>query len=100
MHIRLAPLFALINNLIEIRLDAWKLLWKYKRPIPYKASNIGIWNDILSAVSYFAVLTNVKSSVLNKNYRNIYFLGNSHCLDIGIYSKNGLSFNRINRNKS
>jgi anoctamin-3 len=62
----------LINNLIEIRLDAWKLLWKYKRPIPYKASNIGIWNDILSAVSYFAVLTNVKSSVLNKNYRNIF----------------------------
>ncbi|UJR10628.1 hypothetical protein I4U23_014825 [Adineta vaga] len=54
----LAPLLALINNLIELRLDAWKLLSKYKRPIPYKASDIGIWSDIISAISYLAVLTN------------------------------------------
>lgn len=58
--IRLAPLFALINNLIELRLDAWKLLSKYKRPIPHKASDIGIWDTILSAVSHLAVLTNVR----------------------------------------
>lgn len=56
---RLAPLFALANNLIELRLDAWKLLSKYKRPIPYKASDIGIWDRILSAISHLAVLTNV-----------------------------------------
>ncbi|CAF0816209.1 unnamed protein product [Adineta steineri] len=54
----LAPLFALFNNLIEIRLDAWKFLSKYKRPIPFKASDIGIWGDIISGISYFAVLTN------------------------------------------
>ncbi|CAF4605965.1 unnamed protein product [Rotaria sp. Silwood1] len=54
----LAPLFALINNLIEVRLDAWKFLSKYKRPIPHKASDIGIWGNIMSAVSYLAVLTN------------------------------------------
>lgn len=57
----LAPLFALINNLIEIRLDAWKFLSKHKRPIPHKASDIGIWSDIISAVSYIAVLTNAVS---------------------------------------
>ncbi|CAF2781671.1 unnamed protein product [Rotaria sp. Silwood2] len=55
---KLAPLFALINNLIEVRLDAWKFLSKYKRPIPHKASDIGIWDDIISGVSYLAVLTN------------------------------------------
>ncbi|CAF4451843.1 unnamed protein product, partial [Adineta steineri] len=44
--------------LIEIRLDAWKFLSKYKRPIPFKASDIGIWGDIISGISYFAVLTN------------------------------------------
>ncbi|CAF2393453.1 unnamed protein product [Rotaria sp. Silwood2] len=54
----LAPLFALLNNIIEIRLDAWKFLSKYKRPIPFKASDIGIWSDIISAISYVAVLTN------------------------------------------
>ncbi|CAF4830476.1 unnamed protein product [Rotaria sp. Silwood1] len=54
----LAPLFALLNNVIEIRLDAWKFLSKYKRPIPFKASDIGIWSDIISAISYVAVLTN------------------------------------------
>ncbi|CAF4512927.1 unnamed protein product [Rotaria socialis] len=54
----LAPLFALFNNIIEIRLDAWKFLSKYKRPIPFKAFDIGIWSDIISSISYFAVLTN------------------------------------------
>lgn len=60
MIFRLAPLFALFNNVIEIRLDAWKFLSKYKRPIPFKASDIGIWSDIISAISYIAVLTNVR----------------------------------------
>jgi hypothetical protein len=59
LNIRLAPLFALFNNLIKLRLDAWKFLTKYKRPIPFKAADIGIWNNILSGVSYFALLTNV-----------------------------------------
>ncbi|CAF1466810.1 unnamed protein product, partial [Adineta steineri] len=54
----LAPLFALANNIVELRLDAWKLLSKYKRPIPFKAADIGIWSDIFSGVSYLAVLTN------------------------------------------
>jgi hypothetical protein len=63
---RLAPLFALINNLIEVRLDAWKFLSKYKRPIPYKASDIGIWSDIISAISYVAVLTNVTKHIKHK----------------------------------
>jgi hypothetical protein len=64
----LAPLFALFNNLIELRLDAWKFLSKYKRPIPFKASDIGIWGDIITAISYLAVLTNV--SIKYEEYDN------------------------------
>ena len=56
---RLAPLLALMNNLLELRGDAWKFLTKYRRPVLYKAGDIGVWTDILSAVSYLAVLTNV-----------------------------------------
>ncbi|CAM4780489.1 unnamed protein product [Rotaria magnacalcarata] len=79
----LAPLFALLNNLIELRLDAWKFLLKYRRPIPYKASGIGIWNDIISGVSYLAVLTNgviiawTSQFVTEVAYRSIQSTGTS-----------------------
>ncbi|CAF3378318.1 unnamed protein product [Rotaria sp. Silwood1] len=55
---RLAPLFALLNNILELRFDAWKILTRYRRPVLHKAANIGIWTDILSGISYLAVLTN------------------------------------------
>ncbi|CAF3386640.1 unnamed protein product [Rotaria socialis] len=54
----LAPLFALLNNIIGIRLDAWKFLSKFKRAIPFRASDIGIWEDVIVGVSYLAVVTN------------------------------------------
>lgn len=37
----LAPLFALLNNVIEIRLDAKKFVTEYRRPIAAKAKDIG-----------------------------------------------------------
>ena len=37
----LAPLIFLIINLIDIRVDAKRLLWLYKRPIGYRAQDIG-----------------------------------------------------------
>jgi len=37
----LAPLFALLNNVIELRSDANKFLTQYRRPIAARASGIG-----------------------------------------------------------
>lgn len=37
----LAPLFALLNNVIEIRLDAKKFVMELRRPIAAKAKDIG-----------------------------------------------------------
>lgn len=37
----LAPLFALLNNIIEIRLDARKFVTELRRPISAKAKDIG-----------------------------------------------------------
>ncbi|MED6237024.1 Anoctamin-1 [Ataeniobius toweri] len=37
----LAPLFALLNNIIEIRLDAKKFVKELRRPIAAKAKDIG-----------------------------------------------------------
>ncbi len=55
----LAPLFALINNIMEIRLDAWKFLVTTQKPMPGRARDIGIWLPILDGVSKIAVLINV-----------------------------------------
>ncbi|KAK1784998.1 hypothetical protein P4O66_018436, partial [Electrophorus voltai] len=54
----LAPLFALLNNVIEIRLDAAKFVTEIRRPDAVRAKQIGIWYNILSGISKFAVITN------------------------------------------
>lgn len=38
----LAPLFALLNNIIEIRLDAKKFVTELRRPVAAKAKDIGM----------------------------------------------------------
>lgn len=54
----LAPLLALFNNILEIRVDAWKLTTQFKRPVASKARNIGAWQEILNAVAILSVVTN------------------------------------------
>jgi anoctamin-1 len=55
----LAPLFALLNNIFEMRLDASKLLTFYRRPVGQRVLGIGIWYDILDVLGKLAVLSNV-----------------------------------------
>ena len=57
----LAPFFALLNNIIEIRLDATKLITQWKRPMAERAQDIGTWFTILVAISKLAVLVNVSA---------------------------------------
>lgn len=54
----LAPLFALLNNIIEIRLDAKKFVTELRRPIAAKAKDIGIWYNLLRGLSKVAVIIN------------------------------------------
>lgn len=55
----LAPLFALANNVLEMRLDATKFLRHYRRPVPRRARDIGVWKQILDALARISVTTNV-----------------------------------------
>ena len=55
----LAPLFALLNNWVEIRLDAQKFVCETRRAVAERAENIGIWFKILDMLAQFAVITNV-----------------------------------------
>ncbi|XP_047548181.1 anoctamin-1 isoform X5 [Lutra lutra] len=54
----LAPLFALLNNIIEIRLDAKKFVTELRRPVAVRAKDIGIWYNILRGVGKLAVIIN------------------------------------------
>ncbi|KAJ3005892.1 UNVERIFIED_CONTAM: Anoctamin-3 [Siphonaria sp. JEL0065] len=54
----LAPLFALINNIYEIRADAFKLLVVYQRPEPFLAQDIGVWGIIIRVIAITSVTTN------------------------------------------
>ncbi|XP_061466607.1 anoctamin-5 isoform X2 [Rhineura floridana] len=54
----LAPLLALMNNILEIRVDSWKLTTQYRRPVAAKAHSIGIWQEILNGMAILSVVTN------------------------------------------
>uniref|UniRef100_A0A8C3R732 Anoctamin n=1 Tax=Cyanoderma ruficeps TaxID=181631 RepID=A0A8C3R732_9PASS len=54
----LAPLLALMNNILEIRVDSWKLTTQYRRPVAAKAHSIGVWQEILNGMAILSVVTN------------------------------------------
>lgn len=54
----LAPLAALLNNIVETRVDATKLIKLTRRPEPRGAANIGTWYSVLDIMSIIAVGTN------------------------------------------
>ena len=55
----LAPLFALLNNWVEIRLDAQKFVCETRRAVAERAENIGIWFKIMEMLAQLAVISNV-----------------------------------------
>ncbi|GJQ85110.1 hypothetical protein Trydic_g20242 [Trypoxylus dichotomus] len=78
----LAPLFALIRNIFEIRLDAEKLLKYHKRHIALKVDGLGAYSDVLAWITYFSVITNACVIAFSSNFiaRAIYRLHS----DIGL----------------
>jgi len=52
----MAALCALINNLIEIRSDAFKLCFTFQRPFGQRVSNIGTWQ--VSRCNFLLTLVN------------------------------------------
>ena len=53
----LAPLIAFLNNLILVRLSAYKLCYTRQRPIAVKISGIGVWEDVLQIMSVLGIIT-------------------------------------------
>lgn len=64
----LSPLFAFLNNIMEIRIDADKMITALRRPPASRASDIGIWEGVLEFVSFFSVITNGLVIAVTSNF--------------------------------
>jgi hypothetical protein len=54
----LAPLIAILVVLVDIRVDARRMLWMNRRPIAFIAGGIGMWYSILDFLNFAGVVTN------------------------------------------
>ncbi|TDL23837.1 DUF590-domain-containing protein [Rickenella mellea] len=54
----LASVMALLNNWLELRSDAFKIVEHNRRPIPVRSDSIGPWLDSLGFITWLAALTN------------------------------------------
>ncbi|XP_044484669.1 anoctamin-like protein At1g73020 isoform X2 [Mangifera indica] len=54
----LAFAFTVVNNIMEIRTDALKLLFMLKRPVPRAATSIGAWINIFQFLIVMSICTN------------------------------------------
>lgn len=64
----LAPLFALINNIFEMRLDAKKYVKYYRRPINERVKNIGIWMYIIEMIGKLSIISNAFIIAFSSNF--------------------------------
>jgi len=54
----ITPLIVLMNHLLNMRLDAFKICRGRRRPLSQKTGGIGVWNHVLHIVTVLAILTN------------------------------------------
>lgn len=54
----LATVLSLVNNYVEIRVDAWKLCQLMRRAEPRSAEDIGTWQGILEVISIASIFIN------------------------------------------
>ncbi|XP_058802461.1 anoctamin-1 isoform X2 [Phymastichus coffea] len=89
----LAPFFALLNNVLEMRLDAKKLLIMYRRPVSQRVRDIGVWYKILDSVSKFSVITNAFIIAFTSNFipRLVYRIAVSEDHTLNGFVENSLS---------
>ena len=67
----LFPLFSLLLNILEVRVDAYKLCFLCQRPYPTPTNSIGTWIFIIRAVSVIGALTNTAILVFTANVFDI-----------------------------
>jgi len=54
----LAGAVSLLNNLLELRSDAFKMTVHHRRPVPTRTDTIGPWLDALTLLTWFGAMLN------------------------------------------
>lgn len=65
----MAALIALVNNVIEIRLDIFKLQKVYKRPFAERVKDIGSWQLAFEAMALVSIISNLGMAYLTPEIR-------------------------------
>lgn len=68
----LAPLIVLIVNLFDLRIDAKRLLWLYRRPVGYKAQDIGSWFTLCRFLNVMGIINNAFLVAYTSNWSTTY----------------------------
>ncbi len=55
----MAPVLAMLNNIVEVQVDKYKLMKLTKRPVPHSANGIGVWATIVDVVTSISIFTNM-----------------------------------------
>ncbi|KAJ3068657.1 hypothetical protein HDU98_008203 [Podochytrium sp. JEL0797] len=64
----LAPVCFVVNNVMELRTDAFKICTDFRRPIPYRTSSIEPWLEIFSVLSLLGTCTTFLLTSLYQNW--------------------------------
>ncbi|XP_049531072.1 anoctamin-10 isoform X1 [Anopheles darlingi] len=67
----LTAFWAILNNVIEIRLDAYKLCSFFKRPFARRTKNIGAWQLAFETLAVISILTNCGILYLSPQMREL-----------------------------
>ena len=94
----LAPFFALLNNVLELRLDAKKVLVQHRRPIAQKVQNIGGWLDIMETLGRLSIITNAFIIALTSEFipKSVYRAFYSEDGSLNGYANFSLSYFDLN----
>lgn len=63
----ITPLIVLINHLLNMRLDAFKICRGRRRPLSQKTGGIGVWSHVLHIVTVIGILTNCSLMALTSS---------------------------------
>ncbi|XP_038673116.1 anoctamin-7-like [Scyliorhinus canicula] len=95
----LAPLFALLNNWVEIRLDAHKFVCEYRRPVAERAQGIGIWLNILETITTIAVMSNAFLIAFTSDFLPRQYYKYKHKSDLTGYTNFTLAYSPLTFNQ-
>ena len=93
----LAPLFALLNCAMELRVDAVNFVCQFRRPIASRAQDIGAWYRVMEGIANLSVLVNAFVIAFTSDFipKLVYRYSYSDAGTLAGYVNNRLSYFNI-----